>query len=244
MTELPKGSFVQFSKGLNVSSPELCYVQMARQLSLVELISLGYELCGTYRIENDREDKRGFKDDVALTSVAKLIAYCDSASGLKGKNRARQALRYVAEGSASPMETILTILLTLPYRFGGYGFSMPCLNYPIYLSQKDRKVVQNPNYYCDLYWPKKKIDIEYDSDSYHAAAEKLTKDADRRTDLSSMGITVITVTRAQVTNILKLRRLAKLLGKVMKKELKNKSPDFAARQVMLHGELFSKVGFK
>ena len=36
--------------GLEVSSPEFCFLQMAGRLSLAALIELGYEFCGTYSI--------------------------------------------------------------------------------------------------------------------------------------------------------------------------------------------------
>lgn len=46
----PRGSFVRIGKETFASSPELCFVQMAVELSLPALIRLGFELCGTYGI--------------------------------------------------------------------------------------------------------------------------------------------------------------------------------------------------
>ena len=42
----PRGSFVRIARNVLASSPELCFVQMASELSLPALIRLGFELCG------------------------------------------------------------------------------------------------------------------------------------------------------------------------------------------------------
>lgn len=46
----PRGSFVRIARNVLASSPELCFVQMASELSLPALIRLGFELCGTYGV--------------------------------------------------------------------------------------------------------------------------------------------------------------------------------------------------
>ncbi|MCL1895345.1 MAG: hypothetical protein FWG03_02225 [Clostridiales bacterium] len=129
--------------GLMVSSPEFCFLQMAGQLTLAKLIELGYELCGVYSMPN-ADDKnvpeRGFYNRQPLTSIKKLKAFLDSMPGVKGRKKAMRALRYLRDGSASPMETKLAILLTLPYMLGGYGFSLPEMNKRIaYRVGADRK---------------------------------------------------------------------------------------------------------
>ena len=40
----PRGSFVRIARNVLASSPELCFVQMASELSLPALIRLGFEL--------------------------------------------------------------------------------------------------------------------------------------------------------------------------------------------------------
>ena len=46
----PRGSFVRLAEGVLVSSPELCFVQMATKLPPIALVRLGFELSGTYGI--------------------------------------------------------------------------------------------------------------------------------------------------------------------------------------------------
>jgi len=75
--EFPGGSFVQTDTGLIVSSPELCFLQMADELSFVDLVKLGFEICGSFRPDK----KKGFRNEQPLTSAAKLKAYIDKAVG-------------------------------------------------------------------------------------------------------------------------------------------------------------------
>jgi len=238
--QFPTGSFIQVDSKLAVSSPELCFVQMASELSLIELIELGYEFCGRYRLEENNKKGRGFRDDLPLTSVNKLDSYLSRVAGLKGSKNARRALRYLADGSASPMESALTMLLTLPYKFGGYGLPMPLLNCPVQVA-KDAKKTSKAKLYCDLYWPEEQVDVEYDSDAYHANPARISKDAIRRNALTSAGVTVITLSRKQINNTAELHRVAVDLSKLLGKRLVYKMPEFTMRHAKLRSHLLPKV---
>ena len=255
--EFPKGSFVRMGSGLTVSPPELCFLQMADTLSLVDLIALGFELCGAYRLpavnsfvgQNtignvESEDNKGFRGDLPLTSINSLNTYIAKAANLKGSIKARRALLFIADGSASPMETILAMLLTLPYKLGGYGFAKPLLNYRIEVpagGKSTGKPRQSKYYYCDLYWPDKKVDVEYDSDAYHTGSERIAQDAIRRNALSSMGITVVTVSRIQIAKPLNMRELAEILSKLLRKRLNYPKKEFTYRQRELMRQLLPRL---
>ena len=228
--ELPYGSFVQMESGLVVSSPELCFLQMAGELSLVDIVTLGFELCGRYRLDKESAEGKGFREDLPLTGVGSLGSYIARISGLKGGKNALRALRFIADGAASPMETILTMLLILPYKLGGYGFPKPFLNYRI---ESPASVIKSTgkskHYFCDLYWPDKKVDVEYDSDAYHTGPERIDQDAIWRNALTSMGITVVTVSSRQIFETQKMRELAKILSKLLRKRLKPPIVEFTYR---------------
>jgi hypothetical protein len=213
---------------------------MANELSFVELVTLGFELCGSYRLEINGHSERGFRDDLPLTSVAQMRSYIAKASKIKGRKKALSALRYVADNSASPMETVLTMFLTLPYRLGGYGFALPSLNHPIYITNKvDRigKATHKPSFYCDLYWEDKLVDVEYDSDFYHTASERIAKDAMRRNALATEGITVITVSKLQIMSVNKLREVAQTLSKLLGRRLQYSSREFVVSHAKLRKQL-------
>jgi very-short-patch-repair endonuclease len=258
----PNSSFLRMGSDLIVSSPELCFLQMAEELSLVELVSLGYEFCGSYRMKGDcvtdrDEDDQGFRKDLPLTCINSLKTYIEKAAGVNGYKNAKRALCFIMDGSASPMETVLAILLTLPYKLGGYGLPKPMLNYrvdvpgsvrepadksPVLIIVKQKgKItglhkdmsVGNTKYYCDLYWPDKKVDVEYDSDIYHTGSDRIAKDAIRRNALMSVGVKVVTVSRGQIMDAAKLREVAELLSKQLGKRLQRPEKEFNLRHINL-----------
>ena len=219
--EFPNGSFVRIGSGLVVSSPELCFLQVAGESSFVDTVALGYELCGSYRLDRENGTGQGFRNDLPLTSVAGLSSYAVRAAGLKGRTKALKALRFISDGSASPMETVLAILLTLPYRFGGYGLPGPRLNYRIDVPINTGKVKGKSTYYCDLYWPDEQVAVEYDSDEYHTGSDRIAKDAVRRNALTGAGVTVFTVSRRQIIGTPRFRELAQALSKLLGKRIRH-----------------------
>lgn len=235
----PHGSFIQAEPGLAVSSPELCFVQMASELSLVELMMLGYELCGNYRLNKTSEPEGGFHKGRALTSVAALDSFVEKARGLKGRTNARKALRFITDGSASPMESALTLLLCLPYRLGGYGLPMPQLNYPIEVGTATRSMPGKQIYHADLFWLDEQVDVEYDSDAHHLTPEQHAHDGMRRNALQASGIVVLSATRKQIMNLTRTRKMVEDLSKLLDKRLCCPALEFDARHLELRKQLFS-----
>ena len=236
----PRGSFIRGDEGLIVSSPELCFLQMASELSFVELMALGYEFCGGYRLDKESAPEQGFRNDLPLTSVAALRSFVNRAKGLKGRTNALKALPHITDGSASPMETALTLLLTLPYRLGGYGFPLPRLNCPIEVEINARKASGRPSkltFKGDLYWPDARVDIEYDSDAWHLTSEQKEKDSRRQNALLSAGVVALTVSRKQILSISQMRELAEELSGLLKKRVQPPMPEFTARNFKLWRQL-------
>ena len=228
---LPNWSFVRIGKGVSVSAPPLCFFQMADQLPLIKLIELGLEFCGTYSraINNDNGQKPETADENSygnsqLVSTNSLKSFTTLMKGTKGQKKAQRALRYITDDSASPMETILFMLLTLPNYLGGYGLPMPALNKRIDL-RKDTKQRSDKSYYvCDLFWQEANLAVEYDSTMYHTGAERITGDSKKRLDLAASNITVITVTGAQIYRARDIENLAKLIAKKIGKQLRYTDP--------------------
>ncbi|MDR2036038.1 MAG: hypothetical protein LBP91_05150 [Coriobacteriales bacterium] len=239
--EYPGGSFMEYPSGLVVSSPELCFLQIASLLSLEELIMLGFELCGSYRIGNRKEPSKGFREDSPLTSVAKLKGYLIRAPRIKGKVLACQALQFIANHSASPRETVLAMLLTLPYRLGGYGFPMPVLNLTIDVPISGKKTSPVKERRCDLFWQKEQVAVEYDSNAFHANEDRIAEDAIRRNALIAAGITVIVASNKHIKDARELRVLAGLLEKLLKKRLSIRDKKFIARQRTLRASILLKA---
>jgi hypothetical protein len=157
--------------------------------------------------------------------------------GVRGQKQAARALRYIVDGSASPMETVLTMLLTLPPLLGGYRFPLPILNGRI-VPGKSAKASSSKSYYsCDLFWPDLDLAVEYDSDHFHTGAERIASDSKRRNSLALIGIVVITVTSRQIRSIVEFEKVARQIAGNMDRRLQVKSPQFLKAQRELRGHL-------
>jgi len=235
------GCFLKVEDELWVSSPEYCFLQMAGSLSLAKLIELGYEFCGAYSLPaaNDANPPdRGFYYRKQLTSTKKLEAFISDMSGVRGYQKAKRALRYLIDNSASPMETKLSILLTLPYLLGGFGLIAPELNSRIIPSKTARKSTSKSFYTCDLFWPEYSLAVEYDSAQQHTGSEHINSDAKKKNALTLMGITVITVTKQQLYSTVELEKVARILATCLDKRLRFKKKSFVVNHSELRRQLF------
>lgn len=235
MAELPRGSFVRMEDGVFLGAPALVFVQLAERLSLARAIELGFELCGTYRL--DSRQMCGFSPGAPLLSACALRRRVQSLKGVRGSEKALRALAYVRDNSASPMESRLAMLLCLPRRLGGYGLPQPQMNYRIDVGARSHKAASKDYYVCDLFWPDAKIAVEYDSDLFHTGSERIANDASRRNALLAQGVTVVTLTKRQVLNKQELDRAASLLAKALGKRQRAGRRDWTNQQLSLRAEL-------
>ena len=237
--QLPDWCFIRINDKVAVSAPALCFFQMASELPLIKLIELGFEFCGTYSRHENRADKESdpasktIYGHQLLTNVKTLKAFSNLMVGVSGNKRTCRALRYIANGSASPMETILFMLLTLPYKLGGYGLRGAELNRRIDLRKAARQRSGKSYYVCDIFWAEANLAIEYDSNMYHTGADRIADDSKKRIELEAYGITVVTVTSIQIRSIKDFEALAKLVARKLGKQLQYKNPRF----LIAHREL-------
>lgn len=196
-------------RGIFIPNLGFLFVQLAQCVPFLTLIEIGYELCGSYTI---LPDESTFAQCEPATNHNHLAKEIRAFRGMRGREIATRALQFVADNSASPMETKLTMFLCLKRTMGGYGLAFPKLNFPIEPTSAARKAAHKQCYVLDLYWSKRKIDVEYDSDSYHASSEGIASDAQRRNALQLMGVTVITVTRGQLYNAASFDRTARIIA--------------------------------
>lgn len=187
------GDYLSLGNDIYIACPELAFLQSAETLSVPELAFLGLELCGAY-VSRDG----AFERNRPPTCREALAEYLDRHAGVRGVGKAREALEFVVDGSASPRESQCVALLCLPQRFGGYGFKLPQVNAKVNLNAGQRRMLGKSYLRCDLLWEERMLAIEYDSDSCHSGAEKINDDSLRRNVLRTIGITVIDVTNAQI----------------------------------------------
>jgi len=216
---------------------------MADELPLIKLIELGLELCGTYSLPIKDEYKPGVERAEAidhttynhppLTSAKALKAFLNRMKGVNGQKKAQRALRYITNGSGSPMETILFMLLTLPHKLGGYGLPLPELNKRIDPGKaaRHRLIGSGKTYYkCDIFWPKANLAVEYDSKTYHTNEERIIEDAKRRRELDAIGIRVETVTSNQILSITEFEIVARQIARKLGIQLRYSNPQHKEEQ--------------
>ena len=241
--ELPDRSFYKLDDELYVASPELCLAQLSVKLSEPEIVKLAYEMCGNYAIDPfaDPYDKEaeGFGKRPALTNKKQLIAYIERLYSPGTRARGHHFLRYIADASASPRETALCMLLCMPPYLGGYGIAIPVMNKRITLSFSEQLMVGIHHFDCDLYWPDKRVAVEYDCARYHTAVEKQECDAIRRNMLQYKGLKVITATRKQVSDPAQFDKLAHQIARAVGKRLRIPEKEHIAARSQLRETLFN-----
>lgn len=194
---VPQGSFERAMGQVYVVSPEMLFVQLAGELPLVELLEIGYELCGTYRMI----DGQPSYNLAPLTSASKLKSYAQRAKGLRGRAAALQALSWIIDGSASPAETALAIAFKLPLRLGGCALGDFELNQELELNEGAARILGRSSMHPDFYWPRGKHPAEYDSSLYHASREQAEYDERRRNAYGAMGMNVTIFTPRHLVDL-------------------------------------------
>lgn len=214
-TPLPRGAVVKRGDDL-VSSPELMFLDLAKELSLQKLILLGLQLCSHSPNIPTK----------AITTKRKIKEFLKKASGFEGHVKAERAIAYIKNGSNSIMESLVFMMLTLPYRFGGFGLSGADLNHEITLDSAAQRQLGQKRCYVDIFYPEANIAVEYDSSEYHDNPGKTksnTYDEDmlRSNTIKSQGIDVLHLTKLQLyrekTCEQFVQNLASRLGKRIRK---------------------------
>lgn len=244
-------SFIRVTPHLLVARPEAVFVQMASYLSDIELVLLGYELCGTYiggsvggnLIDQNLVDENSNSDGVMMSayslkpvmSVRSLTNYMSTLGRTTGIRKAQRAASNILDAAASPMEARLAMMLIAPSRSGGYGLPHPALNHHIDVSRKSAS--GKSVHICDYYWSDHRFAIEYDSLAFHNAKDNISRDAVRRNELLGKGITVFSLTTKQLMNFELLNNQVRIVGKHLKHrfsfDLKTTN-----KRIALHKQLF------
>ena len=222
----PAGSFCKVSDEVYVSSPELTLCQLACTLPPIDILELCLEFCSGYTLNPQSE--RGFDDRPALTSAKKLASFVDRFKGRHGAKKIRPLLRYVIDGSASPMETETLMLLCLPTKYGGYQLPMPEHNVEIPISERARSHTSRKHLICDLYWEKYHLDVECDSTSYHSSKRQLGIDSNRRIILDAMHYPYVGVTTWQLEDQNEFLDVVQAIRRAMGLKLRN-APEHVKR---------------
>ncbi|MCF0232601.1 MAG: hypothetical protein HUJ63_10150 [Enterococcus sp.] len=215
-----------------VCSPEYCLFSLSHNLTTTELSLIASELCASfsYRQIDGSFELYNFKP---ATSINKIEAFAKKYLSCSAQKKFMNKLKYTIENALSPAEIVLALKLIAHRNSGGYEFPAPLLNHKIKVRQGVSKMLdkyagsiteidtsQLTHMRPDLYWPKHKLAVEYDSNYSHASNEQLNRDSVRRSLLKSNGIDVITVTHDQLFDYRKFDLVASSIAKAMGKRRK------------------------
>lgn len=232
---LPPSALLVLGGGVSVAAPPLALAQMARELSFPRLVEVGYGICGTYRAGAPGSDARF--DAEPLDSVRSMRAFLQANSHLDGSAMALRALRYVADGSASPRETKLAVLLALPQRYGGYGLGVPQMNREVHTTAEARRLCSRATLRCDLSWLGAKIDVEYNSRSFHQGEASRIGDSRRANALMAMGFTVVAVTNDELDSLSATDVIARTVARALGMRWRTTVKDYRSRRIALRRQL-------
>lgn len=208
--------FLRYSEQVFLCKPELTLLQMATRLEPLNLLRLAYEYCSSYELLGLLP--RGFAECSPLTSRQCLRAFAQNLPGCRGSQALLHVTDLLCDGSsASPKETGLAMMLTLPTKLGGYGLPPMTLNARVDLGEQAQAVYSHPYCVCDLMYPK--LDIEYNSWAEHE--RKNTREHDSRRALALMleGIEIIDVFDSSISMMEGTDSLAMLIAQKLGIEL-------------------------
>ena len=125
------------------------------------------------------------------------------------------------------MESILYMLLRLPYSLGGCGFSNIKLNIQISL-------VNGKYYVADFIDPKFKLILEYDSFMHHNNISSFSEDSIRAEKLEDLGYTVKSIKFSQISTANNFLTLAKNIARLRDKQLRIRCLNFPDANAKIH----------
>ena len=215
-------------------------VKWENRRRLVEAAVLACEFAGRYRLPGT---SGGVDFDASpvltLASLAEVLEALGSRGYSQAVHRAQKVRELAFDGSASPMETSLALLLTLPLEFGGFGLPRPQLNVPIDVSASCGQMTVTP----DFLWREQRVALEYDSDEFHVnkGREQAGRDALRANALLAGGYRVFRATTQMTRTLEGVAVLAGQLAAALGADLAEPTEVEELRRRRLFAELMPKV---
>ena len=156
--------------------------------------------------------------DKPLTTVKRIEHFLDTTKGNLGCEKARSTLRFVRDGSRSPMESALAISLGLPRNRGGFGLGIGQMNHAVRIfngadwAGERRYVTRYPDIsieHGDSSGRKTTVGIDYDGHAFHSTAAALARDARRRNEIAPIrGFTHLSINAQEATDFIAFCRFA------------------------------------
>lgn len=205
-----------------------------RKSRLVSMALVATEFAGYYRLPTVLRDTQ--YQLKPLVTLENQHAFLGTHPNLYGASRVREALGLAFDRSASPMESALALMLSLPVEAGGFGLPKPELNKKVPTEQFESMWDGGPVITPDLLWEECKVAVEYESDEFHGrlGAGKADVDAVRANVLTAMGYAVFRATKGTARSISATGCLAQQVAQAMGITVIDPSEVEAIRRQKLH----------
>ena len=202
---LQAAHLLNVGSGIMICRPQVVFAQLAASLDEVDLALIACELAGTYGLVPWADEPLATRVS-PLLDVAGFRGYASSAKalGVRGSSRALNALELAVDGSNSPRETAVAVILLLTRPYGGYDLPGFVMNQPIELPQELAEFVGAGALRPDFYWPTARLIVEYDSDAYHLNSRQKARDEARRLAFQAAGYELLTLNNEMLTDSDKL----------------------------------------
>lgn len=175
-----------------------------------------------------------------LTSSERLVTFIKACGHGGAARRMDRAASWVLDGSASPLETRMALILCLDPLHGGERWPQPHLNQRIDLTLEARTLSGGTYRVADLFWPDLNVDLEINGTAYHADRHGFARASDRRAALEAMGCTVLEITYDQMRYPDKLDTMLQTFSAKTGLPLQDRTREFVATRKKLLDELFRR----
>lgn len=222
-----------------------------------QLVLLGCELCGVYMPAGQAMGTPGVGGEPSptggasaimpsrsrpLATPASIAAFLESAPGLRGRRAAMRSLPYVLAGAASPMESVLALLLCLPRRHGGLGLPRPQLNRRVDLDGQAWAVSGRRYHVVDMLWEGAGLGAEYDGRLAHIQARSFDDDRRRANALKMMGVDLVNFTADHIRDDRLLVSQASYIARRLRVRERELGKGWASERATLRRELLGSDG--
>ena len=224
--KIPKEG-VKKEDNILVASPELLFLQLSSQISLHRLILLGLQLCSFPPGDSTK----------AITTKRKLQKFIAKTPRYPGRQSAQRALKYIEDGSASLMESLVYMILNLPHTLGGYGLGGAVFNYEVQLGREGARLLGQKRCFLDIFYRQEKVAIEYDSFTFHNNPKAQGRDAIRSEILHRLGFEIMHLRTIQLYNLKACDDFAINLGKRLRKRIRFRAKKYEVMRAHLRSLL-------
>lgn len=231
---IPAESFMKVADDIAIACPALSLVQASRNFREEHIAQVLCSLAGSYMIPSG--GSAGMIDELQpLVTLREVRDMQREMRGICSPRHLNSALLYAAENSASPGETKLLLLCTMPKTKGGLATRNWKMNVEMEVPFKLRRYLDQPTIKPDLISTEHDLILEYDSDERHSPIEQLRKDEKRRIVFEAMGYKVISVRTHHMRSAACFEPIAKeTLSSLGRKRKDSTESELAARDLLLN----------